>query len=314
MLSVKNIAFKYKKDIIINDVSFIANQGDHISIIGESGSGKSTLLKLIYGEFDLIKGEIFWKRTSILGPKHNLIVGYDFMKYVTQEFDLMPFISVEDNIGKFLSRFYPEDKQKRVTELLKIVELEDYAKTQVQYLSGGQKQRVALARALAKQPEIILLDEPFSHIDNFKKQSLRRSVFKYLKEHNITCIVATHDKEDALPFSNKVIVLHQGEIIANETPHGLYNNPKSPLIASFFEEYSLFKNSELEINKTNKNTIVYSNQLKKTKSSQIKAVVTDSYFKGSYYLIEATFNNKMIFFNHTEALKNKSVVFLEYIK
>jgi len=314
MLSVKNIAFKYNKDIIINDVSFIAYQGEHISIIGESGSGKSTLLKLIYGEFDLIKGEIFWKRTSILGPKHNLIVGYDFMKYVTQEFDLMPFISVEDNIGKFLSRFYPEDKQKRVTELLKIVELEDYAKTQVHYLSGGQKQRVALARALAKQPEIILLDEPFSHIDNFKKQSLRRSVFKYLKEHNITCIVATHDKEDALPFSNKVIVLHQGEIIANETPHGLYNNPKSPLIASFFEEYSLFKNSELEINKTNKNTIVYSNQLKKTKSSQIKAVVTDSYFKGSYYLIEATFNNKMIFFNHTEALKNKSVVFLEYIK
>ena len=314
MLSVKNIAFKYKKDIIINDVSFIANQGDHISIIGESGSGKSTLLKLIYGEFDLIKGEIFWKRTSILGPKHNLIVGYDFMKYVTQEFDLMPFISVEENIGKFLSRFYLEEKQKRVTELIKVVELEDYTKTQVQYLSGGQKQRVALARALAKQPEIILLDEPFSHIDNFKKQSLRRSVFKYLKEHNITCIVATHDKEDALPFSNKVIVLHQGEIIANETPHGLYNNPKSPLIASFFEEYSLFKNSELEINKTNKNTIVYSNQLKKTNSSQIKAVVTDSYFKGSYYLIEATFNNKMIFFNHTEALKNKSVVFLEYIK
>ena len=314
MLSVKNIAFKYKKDIIINDVSFIANQGDHISIIGESGSGKSTLLKLIYGEFDLIKGEIFWKRTSILGPKHNLIVGYDFMKYVTQEFDLMPFISVEDNIGKFLSRFYPEDKQKRVTELLKIVELEDYAKTQVHYLSGGQKQRVALARALAKQPEIILLDEPFSHIDNFKKQSLRRSVFKYLKEHNITCIVATHDKEDALPFSNKIIVLHQGEVIAKETPHDLYNNPKLPLIASFFEEYSIFKHSELGINKTNKNTIIYSNQLKKTNSSQIKAIVTDSYFKGSYYLIEATFNNKMIFFNHTEALKNKSVVFLEYIK
>jgi iron(III) transport system ATP-binding protein len=314
MLSVKNIAFKYKKDIIINDVSFIANQGDHISIIGESGSGKSTLLKLIYGEFDLIKGEIFWKRTSILGPKHNLIVGYDFMKYVTQEFDLMPFISVEDNIGKFLSRFYPEDKQKRVTELLKIVELEDYAKTQVHYLSGGQKQRVALARALAKQPEIILLDEPFSHIDNFKKQSLRRSVFKYLKEHNITCIVATHDKEDALPFSNKVIVLHQGEIIANETPRGLYNNPKSPLIASFFEEYSIFKNSELGIDKTNKNTIVYCNQLKKTKLSQIKAVVTDSYYKGSYYLIEAAFNNKVIFFNHSGALKSKSVVFLEYIK
>ena len=313
MLIVKNIAFKYKKDIIINDVSFVANQGDHISIIGESGSGKSTLLKLIYGEFDLLKGEIFWKDNSILGPKQNLIVGYDFMKHVTQEFDLMPFISVEDNIGKFLSRFYPEEKQKRVNELIKVVELENFANTQVQYLSGGQKQRVALARSLAKQPEIILLDEPFSHIDNFKKQSLRRSVFKYLKERNITCIVATHDKEDALPFSNKIIVLHKGEVIANETPQDLYNNPKSPLIASFFEEYSLLSLSELGLGISFDTIIVYSNQLIKVKTSSIKAKVTNSFFKGSYYLIEAKLNNKTIFFNHSEALKNNSIVFLEYI-
>ena len=314
MLQIKNISFGYKNALVLQNISFNVKIGEHLSVIGESGSGKSTLLKLIYGTYDLNEGQIFWNDTKILGPKYNLIIGPEFIKYVAQEFDLMPFITVSENIGEFLSNFFPEEKHKRISELLEVVELQPFANTKVKELSGGQKQRVALARALAKQPEIILLDEPFSHIDNFKKQSLRRSVFKYLKEHNITCIVATHDKEDALPFSNKVIVLHQGEIIANETPHGLYNNPKSPLIASFFEEYSLFKNSELGINKTNKNTIVYSNQLKKTKSSQIKAVVTDSYFKGSYYLIEATFNNKMIFFNHTEALKNKSVVFLEYIK
>ena len=314
MLIVNNIAFKYKKDIIINDVSFVAKQGDHISIIGESGSGKSTLLKLIYGEFDLLKGKISWKDTLVFGPKHNLIIGYDFMKYVTQEFDLMPFISVEDNVGKFLSRFYPEEKQKRIDELIKVVELQGYAKTQVQYLSGGQKQRVALARALAKQPEIILLDEPFSHIDNFKKQSLRRSVFKYLKEHNITCLVATHDKEDALPFSNKIIVLHNGEVIANKTPHDLYNNPKLPLIASFFEEYSMLTYSELGLGKSNDTKIVYSNQLTKVKTSSIKAKVTNSFFKGSYYLVEAKLNNKTIFFNHSEPIKNKSIAYLEYIK
>ena len=313
MLKVKNIAFKYLKDIIINDVSFVANQGDHISIIGESGSGKSTLLKLIYGEFDLLKGEVFWNDISILGPKHNLIIGYDFIKYVSQEFDLMPYISVKENIGKFLSRFYPEDKEKRVDELIKVVELENYSNTQVQYLSGGQKQRVALARALAKQPEIILLDEPFSHIDNFKKQSLRRNVFKYLKDLNITCIVATHDKEDALPFSNKIIVLHKGKVIANKTPNDLYNNPKLPLIASFFEEYSLFKNSELGIDESSKSTIVYSNQLKKTDSSGIKVIVTNSYFKGNYYLIEANYKDKIIFFNHSDVLENNSVVFLEYL-
>ena len=314
MLRVKDIAFKYKKDIIINNVSFVANQGDHISIIGESGSGKSTLLKLVYGEFDLLKGEIYWNTTSILGPKHNLIIGYDFIKYVTQEFDLMPYISVEDNIGKFLSRFYPEEKQKRIDALIKVVELKDYANTQVQYLSGGQKQRVALARALAKQPEIILLDEPFSHIDNFKKQSLRRSVFRYLKERNITCIVATHDKEDALPFSNKIIVLHKGEVIANETPQDLYNNPKLPLIASFFEEYSILTYSELGLGESRNTKIVYSNQLNKVKTSSIKVKVTNSFFKGSYYLIEAILNNKTIFFNHSEELKNRSIAYLEYVK
>ena len=79
-----------------------------IAIIGESGSGKSTLLKILYGEYDLIEGHVFWKDEEILGPKYNLVVGHDFMKYVAQEFDLMPFITVEENIGKFLSNFYPE--------------------------------------------------------------------------------------------------------------------------------------------------------------------------------------------------------------
>ena len=200
MLNVKNLTFSYKKTLVLKNVSFNAKLGENIAIIGESGSGKSTLLKLLYGTYDLKEGSIFWKEKEILGPKYNLVIGYDFIKYVAQEFDLMPFITVEENIGKFLSNFYPEEKQQRTTELLEVVELTQFAKTKVKTLSGGQKQRVALARALAKQPEIILLDEPFSHIDNFKKQSLRRSVFKYLKDKNITCIVATHDKEDVLGF------------------------------------------------------------------------------------------------------------------
>ena len=104
-------------------------------------------------------------------------------------------------------------QRKNNNELIEVVELQDFAKTKVKYLSGGQKQRVALARAIAKEPEIILLDEPFSHIDNFKKQSLRRSLFKYLKEKNITCIVATHDKEDALGYADKMIVLRNSKII-----------------------------------------------------------------------------------------------------
>jgi len=255
------------------------------------------LLKLLYGEYDLAEGEIFWKNHQILGPAHNLVVGYDFMKYVAQEFDLMPYTSVSENIAKFLSRFFPEEAEKRVDELLKVVELESFANTKVKNLSGGQKQRVALARALAKQPEIILLDEPFSHIDNFKKQSLRRSLFAYLKEKNITCITATHDKEDVLGFADKVIVLHENTIVHFDTPENLYKTPKSELIAAFFGAYNTINNK-----------IVYASQLKIVNDSNIKVSVLKSYFKGDFYLIEALHNNEVIYFHNPKALKQGAIV------
>ncbi|MDD7886068.1 ABC transporter ATP-binding protein [Flavivirga sp. 57AJ16] len=299
MLYVKNISFSYKKTPVLKAISFKANQGEHVSIIGESGSGKSTLLKLLYGTYDLEEGQIFWKGEEILGPKHNLIIGPEFMKYVAQEFDLMPFITVSENIGAFLSNFYPEEKQARINELLDVVELKPFAKTKVKELSGGQKQRVALARAIAKQPEVILLDEPFSHIDNFKKQSLRRSLFKYLKEKNITCIVATHDKDDVLSFSDYMIVLHNTKMIANNTPKDLYNNPENKLIASFFDEFN-------EID----GKIVYANRLKVVATSNLKAIAKQSYYKGYYYLIEAYLNGETIFFEHKKMIEKNTEIYL----
>lgn len=299
MLHVKNLSFSYNKTKILDDISFSVEPGEHISIIGESGSGKTTLLKLLYGEYDLNNGHVSWKDEAILGPKYNLVVGYDFMKYVAQEFDLMPFISVEENIGKYLSNFFPKDKQKRTEELLDVVELSSFSKTKVKNLSGGQKQRVALARALAKQPEIILLDEPFSHIDNFKKQSLRRRVFKYLKNKNIACLVATHDKNDVLGFADRMLFLNNHTLEVIDTPQRLYNNPKTPLIASFFEEFNTIDNQ-----------IVYANQLKIVQSSKLKAIVLNNYFSGHCYLIEAEYNKGIIFFEHSKKLSIGLEVFL----
>ena len=298
MLQLKNISFGYSKTKVLKDITFNAKLGENIAIIGESGSGKSTLLKLIYGEYDLDEGNIFWKDTEILGPKFNLVIGYDFMKYVTQEFDLMPYTTVEENIGKYLSRFYPEEKQKRTQELIKVVELESFAKTKVKNLSGGQKQRVAIARALAKEPEILLLDEPFSHIDNFKKQSLRRNVFNYLKDKSITCIVATHDKNDVLGFSDKMIVLNNGKIIAKDTPQQLYKQPKLPLIASFFEEYNLIDDN-----------IYYAHEIKIVQVSELSASVITSYFNAGSWLIEAKYNDKSIFITHNEAIEKGSIIY-----
>ena len=303
MLKVEKLSFSYNNTKVLEDISFSLKHGEHLSIIGESGSGKSTLLKLLYGEFDLDQGQIFWNKNEVLGPKHNLIIGYDFIKYVAQEFDLMPFTSVEENVGKFLSNFFPKEKKERVKELLEVVGLTSFSKTKVKSLSGGQKQRVALARAIANQPEIILLDEPFSHIDSFKKQSLRRNLFHYLKEKQITCIVATHDKEDVLGYADKMIALNNHKIVTNDTPEQLYNNPKTSLIASFFGEFNVIEND-----------IYYAHQLKIVAKSNLKVTVKQSYFKGKYYLIEAELNGETLFIEHSYFLKPNTKICIRLMK
>lgn len=297
------MSFGYYKKPILKHIDFQIDIGEHLSVIGESGSGKSTLLKLLYGEMDVTEGSIFWKDTQILGPKHNLIVGYDFMKYVAQEFDLMPFITVAESIGKHLSNFYPEKKRKRIKGLLEVVELTEFSNIKVKSLSGGQKQRVALARALANRPEILLLDEPFGHIDNFKRRSLRHKLFHYLKANNIASIVASHDQEDVLPYADRMLVLHKAEIVANNTPEHLYKHPKTPLIASFFGEFNVIDGE-----------IIYAHQLKIVDRSNLKATIKKSYFKGASYLIEADLNGENVFFRYSETITTNTIVCLSIVK
>ena len=305
MLKVNTISFKYHPKIpVLEGFNFSLHQGEHICIMGESGCGKSTLLKAIYGLLDLNKGEIFWKEEQIFGPKHHLVPGFEKFKYVAQDFDLMPFISVSENIQKFLSRFYPEESKKRTEELLEVIEMSAFAKTKVKNLSGGQKQRVAIARALAKEPELLLLDEPFGQIDNFKKNSLRRNLFRYLKEKNISCIFATHDKNDALSFADKLIIIKNNKMIANDSPREIYKNPKEKYIAALFDDVN-----ELTFN--NETFLRYPDQLKITDKSAVKATVLNSYFKGYYWLIEAVFNNQKVFVHHSKEIKKSTKIYIE---
>ena len=308
MLKVTSISFKYQqKKPVLEGVNFLLSQGEHLCIMGESGCGKSTLLKAIYGLLDLNDGKIFWKEEQILGPKHHLVPGFQKFKYVAQDFDLMPFISVSENIQKFLSRFYPEESKKRTEELLEVIEMTAFAKTKVKNLSGGQKQRVAIARALAKEPELLLLDEPFGQIDNFKKNALRRNLFGYLKEKNISCIVATHDKNDALSFADKLIIIKNNKIVANDSPRDIYKNPKEKYIAALFDDVN-----ELTLN--NESFLLYPDQLKITDQSAIIATVLKSYFKGSYWLVEAIFNDQKVFVNHFKELKTRTKIHLKISK
>jgi len=300
MLSIENVSFGYGESKTITNLSLDVRQGEYLAIVGESGSGKSTLLKLIYGELDVDEGKVSWNQSRILGPKDKLVVGHEFMKYVAQEFDLMPYTTVRENIGAHLSNFFAEQKEKRIKELLEVVELEKFSNTKVKLLSGGQKQRVALAKAIAKKPEVILLDEPFSHIDNFKKQSLRKNLFQFLKSENITCIVATHDKNDVLAFADQMLVLQSGEVLLKGAPRTLFENPCHALVAAFFGDYCVLDG-----------VIYYAHQIKLSEQGPIKARVKHNYFRGTHYMIEAETNSHTIYFNHPSALEEKRTVSLE---
>ena len=307
MLKVDNISFSYHKEkSILNDFNFSLKQGEHLCIMGESGCGKSTLLKAIYGLLDLNKGEIYWKDEQVFGPEKYLVPGFESFKYVAQDFDLMPYISVSENIKKFLSRFYPEESEKRTQELLEVIEMKAFENTMVKNLSGGQKQRVAIARALAKEPQLLLLDEPFGQIDNFKKNSLRRNLFSYLKEKNIACIVATHDKNDALSFADNLIIIKDNKILKNDSPKEIYNHPKEKYIAALFDDVN-----EITIN--NKTVLLYPHQIQVVEKSALEATVLNSYFKGSYWLIEANFDGQKVFFNHNLEMKKSAKIHLNFL-
>jgi ABC-type dipeptide/oligopeptide/nickel transport system ATPase component len=306
MLKVENITFSYLKETTIFKSSFTLDSGKTLAIIGESGCGKSTLLKLIYGLYDLDEGQIFWKNLEVLGPKYHLIPGMEYMKYLAQDFDLMPFITVAENVGKYLSNIYPETKKERITELLEIVEMQEFANVKAKYLSGGQMQRVAIARVLALEPEVLLLDEPFSHIDNFRKNSLRRKLFSYLNQNQITCIVATHDSTDILSFANEVLVLQQGKIIEQGNPEFIFNNPHSLYVSSLFGDVN-------EIKIKGKTHFVYPHQLKVVSNSDIKVTVSTSYFRGSNYLIEAIYGEVVLFFESLIDYPKGEVIFLDVV-
>ncbi len=308
MLKVKNLSFAYREKPVLKNLSFNIEKGENVSIIGASGCGKSTLLQSIYG-LHHVDGKIFWDEEQLLGPNFNIVPGEDFMKYLTQDFDLMPPLSVAENVGKYLSNAFPRKKQQRVNELLQLVEMKELARVKARLLSGGQQQRVALARALAKSPEVLLLDEPFSHIDHFRKNKLRRNLFTHLKQAGITVLVATHDSTDALSFADKTIAMKNGKIIQIGEPKELYNNPKSAYVASLFGEVNELPASlffkELP---ARKRVVLYPHEIQITNSGNFKAKVKRSFFKGNHFLLEVEREGENILIESTrDILPNKMV-------
>ena len=311
MLQLNHVSFAYNNTPVLEDINLNIQKGEHVAVIGESGCGKSTLLKIVYGLLQLTSGEVYWGETQIMGPLYNLIPGESYMKYLAQDFDLMPFTTVKENVSQYLSVLKPKQLEIRTQELLEMIEMTAFAHTKVRNLSGGQQQRVALARVLAQEPQLLLLDEPFGHIDNFLKNSLRRNLFNYLKDQGIACLTVTHDHNDILPFADRVIVIKNHKIIAKGAPLALYRQPKDLYIASLFGEAN-----EIPINiiksyaDTTRKIIVYAHEFKVSQNSGLPVKVRKSYTMGSHYLIQGEYGNEKIYFNATTDLKIGGEVYL----
>lgn len=201
MLKLNNIDFNYGNTEVLNNFSINVKRGERVAIKGPSGCGKSTVLRIIAGLEKVKKGQVIFNGNDITNvPSFKRNFGFVF-----QEFALFPFLKVKDNIKFGISHLKKKEIEILISEYSRMLNLEDLLNRYPHELSGGQKQRVALARTLVTKPEILLLDEPFSALDQDLKEGVRIYLLEVLKELKITTIIVTHDSEDANVLCNRTI-------------------------------------------------------------------------------------------------------------
>lgn len=293
LLEINNLYFSYSKEKpLFQNLNLRFEEGKIVALAGESGCGKSTLLSLIYGLLDWQSGDIIFDSEKLLGPKGNLVPGEAEMKLVAQNFDLMPYATVAENVGKFISNINLAKKKETVSELLEVVGLEEFAYVLPKYLSGGQQQRVAIARALSVLPKLLILDEPFSNLDFPRKIELREKLFTYVKQRNITLIISTHELQDIIPWLDQIIVLQNGRLIQNDNPEETFRNPYNSYVAKLFGEVNIFNENEMTDFQISK----FSYHPKQIKISEngFDADVLESRFAGNHYWNKLKVMNKEV--------------------
>ena len=221
----------------LNDVSLQVKKGEFVTILGPSGCGKTTLLRCIAGFQVASEGDILLKGEDITQtPPHKRPVNTVFQKYA-----LFPHLNVYDNVafGLKLKKLDADTIMKRVKQALKTVGMSDYEFRNVDSLSGGQQQRVAIARAIVNQPEVLLLDEPLAALDLKMRKDMQLELKEMHKKLGITFIYVTHDQEEALTLSDRVVVMSEGKIQQIGTPTDIYNEPQNCFVADFIGESNI---------------------------------------------------------------------------
>ncbi|MBW2059802.1 MAG: ABC transporter ATP-binding protein [Deltaproteobacteria bacterium] len=244
-LELRNVTKTFGSFTAVKDLSIEVEEGEFVSFLGPSGCGKTTTLRMIAGFIEPTAGEIF-----IQGRKVNDLPPYQRdTGMVFQNYALFPHMTVFDNIAFGLRyRKTPKNEiEQRVREMLRLVRLPGLEDRKPSELSGGQQQRIALARALVIKPKVLLLDEPLSNLDAKLREGLRVELRQIQQEVGITSIFVTHDQEEALTLSDRVIVMNEGEIVQTGTPFEVYENPQSLFVGRFLGQSNLFECKVLSI-------------------------------------------------------------------
>ena len=232
-LEVKHVSVKYGRQTVVDDVSFVLERGVIGCLLGPSGCGKTSLLRAIAGFEPLANGEILLHGRSVSRPGQTMAPEKRRVGMVFQDFALYPHLNVLDNVAFGLRGFNSRQRRERVESLLELVGLTGLEEKYPHQLSGGQQQRIALVRAMAPQPDILLLDEPFSGLDVELREQLAREVRDILKREEVTAILVTHDQLEAFALADSIGVLGEGRLRQWDTGYSLYHRPRDRFVADF---------------------------------------------------------------------------------
>ncbi|QCS43176.1 ABC transporter ATP-binding protein [Natrinema versiforme] len=232
VLELEDVTKRFGSDAVIRDLSLTVREGELLTLLGPSGCGKTTTLRLIAGLENPDSGRIRLRGDPVAGDGRFVPPEERGVGIVFQDFALFPHLTARENVG-FGLRNWDDEREARVDDLLELVGLADHGGDYPDELSGGQQQRIALARSLAPEPEMLLLDEPFSNLDVDLRVEMREEVRRIITDTGVTAISVTHDQEEALSISDRVAVMNDGDIEQTDPPQQVFQRPESRFVAGF---------------------------------------------------------------------------------
>ena len=277
LLKVENLTLSYDDITVLHNLTFNINQGQILCVLGESGCGKTSLLKAIRGFMDRDTGEIYFQDERVFNKSEKLVPGTKGIAIVHQDFQLEPGYTVYDNIRHHLIQYKKSYQDSKTEEIIALCHLESIRNKTSKELSGGQKQKVALAKAIIEEPPLLLLDEPFSNLDNISKTEFKTILKNIVQKLHIGLLFVTHDSRDALTFSDEILIIQNGKLLKKGTARDLTQNPPSKYAAQLLGLINIFCGEELNKNFgldciKNKNYWLPQSTLRIEKGKQFKVI------------------------------------------